>query len=67
MLGEEDEDSFLNDEEMMVEEEQGDEDDEDELVGSEDIKTIEEVEEELFVFGLFKVKMKLSIDIQQFG
>uniref|UniRef100_K1QS13 Protein AATF n=1 Tax=Magallana gigas TaxID=29159 RepID=K1QS13_MAGGI len=67
MSGEEDEDSSLNDEEMMVEEEQGDEDDEDESVGSEDIKTTEEVEEELSALGLFKAKMKSSTDTQQPG
>lgn len=52
---------------MMVEEEQGDEDDEDESVGSEDIKTTEEVEEELSALGLFKAKMKSSTDTQQPG
>lgn len=64
MSGDEDEDSSLNDEEMMVEEEQGDED---ESVGSEDIKTTEEVEEELSALGSFKAKMKSSTDTQQPG
>lgn len=67
MSGEEDEeDSSLNDEEMMVDE-QGDEDDEDESVGSEDIKTTEEVEEELSALGSFKAKMKSGTDTHQPG
>lgn len=68
MSGEEDEeDSSLNDEEMMVDEEQDDEDDEDESVGSEDIKTTEEVEEELSALGSFKAKMKSGTDTHQPG
>lgn len=67
MSGEEDEeDSSLNDEEMMVDE-QGDEDDEDESVGSEDIKTTEEVEEELSALGSFKAKMKSGTVTHQPG
>lgn len=68
LSGEEDEeDSSLNDEEMIVDEGQSDEDEEEESVGSEEIKTTEEVEEELSALGSFKAKMKSSTDSQQTG
>lgn len=61
-LEEEDDSSF--DEEEMIADENDEEEDEDESVGSEDIKTAEEAEEELSALGSFKAKMKTSAEPQ---